>query len=227
MSSIMFPDQQTSTSPADDAVENQEVDMSAEVEVENPEADASVKLPPPAGNKVYPIKYSLDDTREGGAVNPSMAKNGKPFLNIFIKGNLVAEGVDDGYQINRYMNTLSNRTGNSEAHYFLYCAGEPVPQKISLQDLKDKFEEVLASNPTILGLCDWEAQYATGLKNKKGKDEYRTIAEGMRNFPKVKNEEGKLVHNHIVQSPRDGSPIQARLKVIKDLTAAEAAKLKT
>lgn len=225
-SSVMFPNESGSNSPADDAEVNQQIDMTAEVSVENPEADSSANVPPPAGDKVYPIRYSLDEEREGGAVIPSLTKRGAPFLNVFLKGNIIAEGVDDNFPIRRYMNTIQNRTGNSDVHYFLYCAGEPVANKMSLEDLKNKIEEVLASNPTVLGLCDWRAQYPDGTKNAKGKDNYKTLREGMKNFPKGKDENGKTVYNHILENPRDGSKVSARLEVFRDLTQAEASKLK-
>lgn len=224
--STMFPSENQSTSPADDAVENQQIDMNAEISVDNPEADVNEQIPPPAGDRVYPIKYSLNDAQEGGAVQAKLTKNGAPFLNVFLKGNIIAEGADDGFPVSRYMNTIQNRTGTSTVHYFLLCAGEPVLTKMSLQRLQDKIEEVLATNPTVLGLCDWRAQYPDGTTNpKNGKANYKTLKEGMKNFPKSKDESGKTVYNHILESPKDGSKVSARLEVFKDLTQAEAAKL--
>lgn len=57
-------------------------------------------------------------------------------------------------------------------------AGDPIPEGISLRQLKDHVEVVAAQSPRLIVVTEWQAQ----IKDKDGN--YKIIKRGQRNFPK-------------------------------------------
>lgn len=223
---MSFPEQNFNTNPAEGAVEHVDIDMNAEVEAAKPEADFNERLaPPPAG--IVPIKWSL---AEKGVV-PSLSKNKVPFLNVFLKGELLIPPPYENYPTNYYMNSLVGRSGTSEVHFFMHSVGEPLPARMTLGAMKDKLEEVLSNNPVGNAEVDWRASYQDGTDPRTNKPKWVEQAMHMNQFPFIDeldddgNKTGRKVRSHILKSKKDGEPLYAQLYVVKHLTQADVKKL--
>jgi hypothetical protein len=126
------------------------------------------------------------------------------------------------------VNSLTFRNKpTSELHHLLNLSGHVAPNRISVGELKTFASEALAEEPTVMAEVDWEAQ----APDKDGK--WKPIKLGnkvlnrMANFPLEYDDDGNPTGRHVqtVENPVDGSPVNARLYVVKYLSQAEAQRL--
>lgn len=223
----MFPQENLNADPSENAEEKITIDLDAQVEAANPEADFNERLAPaPAG--VYPIKWSL---AEKGVV-PALSKNKQPYLSVYLQGELVADPPFDGMKTQYYMNSIVNpRSGTSEVHFFMAALGNPVPARISLGDLKNLIETTLAANPVGNVEADWRGSYQDGVDPKTNKPKWVEQYKHMGQFPIVDelddagNKTGKKIRSHIGKSAKDGEPVFAQFYIVKHLTQSDVKKL--
>lgn len=205
--STMFPENlgaaATASTPEEENKIEEVVDLNEEQTVENPEADFNViPAPPPAGK--YAAKVILG---EDGISGRKSAKSGT-FLVIPLILKIMAEGQPyDGYEIRDYPNNIIQKMkGTSKAHWILHCLGETVPAKITHQDLKDRFESVLAQEPTIMIDLEWQASYKDPTDRRANKDGYVIGANRMSQFPKLPDGS----YSNLFKNPVDGTVVAAR-----------------
>ncbi len=108
---------------------------------------------------------------------------------------------------------FTTQTGQrtSRLHVFLDALGAPF-QGSNLQELKDWTEQTLAQNPRVGVRTKWEAQIET---DKSGKDKYKVVKAGQKNFPQMKDAEGNPTgeYNPVVTDPQTGKEATARAQV--------------
>ncbi len=219
----MFPQENLNTSPDSDAVETAAIDLNAEIVADDPEADFNERnAPPPAG--VYPIKWQLGDK----GVVPAQDKNGKPYVAVYLKGELQAESPFENYPVTYYMNSIIfGSKGTSEVHHFMNCIGEPLPNRITLGEMKERIENALANSPVGNALCDWKGSYQSGVNQQTGKAVWTDQYKSMKAFPIITdpNDPTKKIRSFIGKSPKDGENIFAQFVVKQHLSQSEAKKL--
>lgn len=202
----MFPEQNLNTSATTSVAEpvtTSEVDLNETVEVKDSTVDFNIVPPPPKAGK-YPVKWSLSDK----GIVPARSEKVGSFLNVHLTGNVIAEGTEyDGYTISEYMNSIYNKLkGTSELHDFLNKLGSPAPNRMTLGELKQHAEQVLAQNPVGTIELEWQAsEKNVGAKNAN-KDGYVTLKNRMSQF--TKNPDGS--YQNTTPSQIDGSAIPAR-----------------
>lgn len=219
----MFPQSQMSqASPDAEATEHVEVNLDAEVEAANPNADFNEAIPPPKAG-AYLFRWEVNPDK---GVVPSQTKKPPhtPFLNVFLLGKLVLDGSpDDGFTANYYLNSLINRRkGTSEAHHFLNILGSPVPQRITLGNLKTQLETTLANNPLSPAMLEWRCSYKDP-QTDKWIEQYKSMSQ----FPKELDDGGKWTGNYlnVAKSKLDGSDLFAQAYIVELLTDADYKKL--
>src|SRR6266852_3690031 len=207
----MFPESQlnqgtaTATETAEDTVETQEVDLNEKVEVADSTKDFNI-VPPPPPAKEYPIQWELNSDDKKGVVPARSAKVGQ-FLNVYLVGHIIAEGTEyNGFTVNEYMNSIYNKLkGTSEVHDFMNKLGSPVPNSLTLGELKEHVEKVLSIKPVGNAEIEWKATEKIPGDKRANKEGYVTLKNKMSQFKK--NQDGS--YQNFVESLVDGEKVYA------------------
>jgi len=224
MSAIFPQENATSTSPADDVEEKLQVNLDEETEVEDPEADVNERFAPPPASDLQPVRWSL---AEKGVV-PSVDKNKKSYLAVYLTAEILGVDGFDGYKINNhYMNSIARKV-TTEVHHFMNSIGEPLPNRIKLGDMKQRIEEALAKNPSSYVETDWRTGYSDPSKvdPRTHKPAFVEYKKSMSQFPLVDDPEnpGQKIRQFWVPSPKDGEPLYAQLYIKQILSPQEVQK---
>lgn len=196
--------EQTTNAPNGAEETTLEVDLNATVEVKDSTTDFNIIPPPPKAGK-YPVKWELNSEK---GIEPKNSPKVGNFLNVYLVGHIIAEGTEyDGYTISEYMNSIYNKLkGTSELHDFLNKLGSPAPNRMTLGELKQHAEQVLAQNPVGTIELEWSASEKNPGAKNANKDGYVTLKNRMSQF--TKNPDGSYVNT--TPSAIDGSPVAAR-----------------
>ncbi len=102
------------------------------------------------------------------------ARDGEVFLSVHI----MCQDEDSKGTAFDYVNTMKFRDLSS-LHVLMVCAGQALPNRASLAEIKELVELNLGSPQRVGFETEWEAQL------KVGENDYRTVLKGMKNFPPV------------------------------------------
>lgn len=198
-------------SPANgQAEESYEIDQNAVSEVKDATADFNV-IPPPPPAGTYPVRWKLGEK----GVEWGGSKKAGTFLNVYLEGELIAEGTDyNNYSLREYMNNIYNKLkGTTELHHFMNCLGVPLAPSMPMKDIKTLVETTLANSPIGMAEIEWQAKEKNPNSRRADKNGYVTLKNAMRQF--AKNPDGS--YNNTTPSEIDGSPVPATAYVLRHL----------
>ena len=169
---------------------NQEVEY--DPQVEDPFA---LPAPPPDGRHQAiislgratqgddPIQIKLQ--RKDGET--AETASGDPYLFVPVALKILAPGEEwDGLMVYDNVSSLKMRNGTTRLHEMLKACGNPPPRQCKLSVLRDMINQTLGgANVTVEIETQWKAQVKE--TDAKGKEEYKTLKTGMKNFPKLEN----------------------------------------
>lgn len=180
-------------------INDQSLQSQIEEQVEmDPEADAfSFPAPPPDG--VYEVRMQPSDQ---GWERRYSKKLNKHYLQIGLELRIVDPGgeFDDKPIFDNASDIVMQGTRICRIAGILKALGEAIPSKTTNIELCRKFEEVLATNPSLRIKTRWEGY---------SKDQEKTVKRGMASFPK--NAEGKPLH--VFEDPNTKEEITANVRI--------------
>lgn len=180
------------------------------VEVD-PNKDAFAAPPPPKdGTHLVRLGYGSDDPEKRWQRRKD--KNGNQYYATKLMAKIIAPGEEDDNKVvfDGFVSTMM-RQGTSRVIGVLQALGHDVGTITSHLDQVKALDNLLAGEPTCNIETEWEAQFNTGEKDDNGKDIYKRMKKGMKNFPSDANG----VYQHILESPVDGSDVSAQARIIR------------
>lgn len=207
-------------------VETSNIDLSAEIEVKDSEADSNVPSAPPPRN-VYPFQWRLNSEKGGqelgdGTVLPKgiavgIDKNKKPFITVHLLGKLTDDSSEfNGFPVSDQRNSIvfAGRP-TSDIHSILAKLGKPVSNKISLLNLINHIYEVFSEEPIGLAELDWRYNYKD---EESGK--WVNQASHMEQFPPTREDPNNpkspiIGYSNIIESKKDGEDGYASAYILK------------
>lgn len=205
-----------------------------------PEADIDTIVLPPEDIHTLKLRagkkgvYGPDTDKDGNPLSqPKLDKNNRAFFVAELEVILVSENPKyDGIRIFNFKDALMNgiyatsqvsqRNPTSAAADIANKTGYPFRKGATLSQNRAHLEELLASEPTIQGMIQWQATKETGETDENGYP-VRVIAKrGMKQFPplvidgQVQMENGVALHDARMQDT-DGTELVARAVVTRFL----------
>jgi len=121
-------------------------------------------------------------------------------------------GYGDGMKVFDYATSIiMQSSGTSRLHGVLRAIGAPAPARLSIQELARHVVNTLASETAT---CEIESQWEAQIKEtKNGRDEYRTVCKGMKNFPP--DDTSPTGYSPIAIDKITGQECRARAQVVR------------
>ena len=236
--------QEEATPPQTTTQSNSNINnLSLEDQVDDfdPEADADAIVLPPEGLHSFRLKLG-----KKGCYGPTTDKDGNPMkepkLDKYNRAFFVAEveaylihpnprydgirvfSFGDANQQNYVTSIVMARTKTSAAADMAAKTGYPFRSGAKLGENRQHFETLMAAEPTIKGLLQWQATKETGEEDENGYAVRRIAIKGMRNFDLLRNKEGEVVvedgqplHNPRTVDPSDNSELVGRAVIARFL----------
>lgn len=134
---------------------------------------------------------------------------------VYLSNQLTAKCVAEGESFNNmcgfdFVNTLVFE-GKSRMGAIIKFAGGEVPSSITFDALAKLYRDTLAPEPIVKIRGRWKAQEKNPEDGK-----YVTVCAGMRNFPPLKDAEGKIIpgkFNHVVMGPKSKEMVSAKFEI--------------
>ncbi len=175
----------------------------------DPNADPfSAPPPPPDGTHRFKLKL-------GKEWKLGLTKNNVNFLSNQLTAQCIAEGesFNNICAFDR-VNTLVFDGKSYMAGILKACKIE-VPTSISFDALAKLYRDTLATEPIVKCRGRWKAQEKNPAPTGP-KDQYVTVQAGMKNFPPLKDGEGKVIpgrFNHVVEGPKSKELCTAKFEI--------------
>lgn len=216
----------------------------------DPTADLNAVILPPDGLYTLRLKagqkgvYGPTKDKDGNLLDsPRVGKDGKGFFVADMQAYIVSEDPDlDGMRIWRegdatspgiYATSQKGRSGTSAAAHIANCAGYPFQVGAKIGANAQHFAQLLAGEPSIKGMIQWQATKETGENDERGYPVRKVAVRGMKNFPLLtkRGEDGNLVgvfnadgsqkHNPRMEDPQDGTELVATAVITRFLPLNE------
>lgn len=203
--------------------------------------------PPPERAEGYPVLLRLQERNDSdGAAKPAIYskvnKEGRPYIVLALEASFDTPGErTDGYRVSDWQTSIiQQESGSSGILNLLRLMGKPAPRGLSLRQLQQYVEGIFADPQVQLAgvplqaRIRWEASYKTDEGNYS-----KPFLKGMNRFPLktyakdvldvdgitvlhsagefVVDDEGRNVHEHIVDNPSGGEPVAAQLRIARYL----------
>lgn len=241
---------QVAPAPAPDQTNINQLSLEDQEDEVDPTADLNAIVLPPDGLYTLRLKagqkgvYGPTKDKDGNLLqSPKIDKNGKGFFVADMEAYIVSEDPKfDGGRLWRegtalspgiYVTSQKNlKTGSSGAAHVANCTGYPFAAGAKIGANRDHFAQLLAGEPTIKGMIQWQATKETGETDERGYP-VRVIAKrGMKNFPPLQRkqedgsletvyEDGVMVHNPRMEDPQDGTELVASAVITRFLPVGE------
>lgn len=231
----------TTEAPAQSNSNINNLSLDDQVDDFDPEADADAVVLPPEGLHTFKLKlgkkgiYGPTTDKDGNPLKePKLDKNNRAFFVADIEAHLVHanpryDGMrvfsfGDANQQNYVTSIVMARTKTSAAADMAAKTGYPFRSGAKLGENRQHFEQLMAAEPTIKGLVQWQATKETGEEDERGYAVRRIAIKGMRNFDLLRNKEGEVIsedgqqlHNPRTVDPSDGSELVGRAVITRFL----------
>lgn len=231
---------QTAEAPTNTNINDLSLDQ--QVDNEDPEADADAVVLPREGIHILRLKagkkgvYGPTTDKDGNPLQqPKLDKNNRAFFVAEVEAYLVHENPKyDGIRIFNLKDALSaggiyltslvqDRTNTSAAADVANKTGYPFQKGATLGQRRDHMQQLLAAEPSIKAMIQWQAAKETGEQDENGYP-VRTIAlRGEKSFPELRDSEGNIIledgvplHNPRV-TLQDGQEVVGRAVITRFL----------
>jgi hypothetical protein len=224
MHNFTFHEKETQMSATEPAANNQgeqeflnladlpSVDIGEDQVTVNPDADAfAAPAPVKDGDHQAKLMYGTDDPEKRWQRRKTKDGSGVYYATK-IQARIIEPGNEDDNKVvfDGFVSTMM-RNGTSRVIGVLAALGFPIESIHSHLDQVRALDNLLIGEPSCGIETEWEAQYNTGEKNDAGKDSYKRLKKGMKNFPQLPTGE----FSHVLESPVDGSDCSAQARVVR------------
>jgi len=217
------------------------LNLEDQVDDSDPEADMDAIVLPPDGVITLKLKagnkgvYGPTKDKDGNLLDsPKIDKQGAGFFVADLEIHVVSEDprydgirvfhIKDATQPAFVNSMFSPRTRTSSAADIANKTGYPFQKGASVGAKADHFRQLLASEPTIKGVLQWQAAKETGETDERGYAVRRVALRGMKSFPQLVDKEGNVVyhngnalHNPRTEDPQDGTELVAQAVITRFL----------
>ena len=167
--------------------------------------------PPPPPDGVHRFKLKLGKEWKQDVTSKNKI--------TYLSNQLTAQCVAEGESYNNmcafdFVNTLVF-DGKSRMAAIIKFAGGTVPERITFTDLAKLYRDTLAGEPIVKIRGRWKAQEKNPSPSGPN-DKYVTVQAGMRNFPPLKDADGKAIpgkYSHIVEGKLTKEPVAAKFDI--------------
>lgn len=213
-------EQSTSSSNSSEEISDLDDPRLQEPQNYDPNADSQQFIPPPEidenGNAIdYQIKLSLGENKKGNKrMYFKTDKNGRPFGILMVEARIVdPTGMFDNFKLaSVYPTTMTNRTSASEVSNLARVCGSPLPAGLTLKEIAEAIEPLLAAEPVVLARIQWTA-YCRACDQEKGK------LAGERNWPvKLDDQGNQICHTALKDCPDCGADLTPNIKIKRYIT---------
>ncbi len=189
-----------------------DLSLGQQVDNEDPEADADAVVLPREGVHVLRLKagkkgvYGPTRDKDGNPLQqPKLDKNNRAFFVAEIEAYLVSENPKyDGMRIFSFQDAtqaggiyatslVQARTNTSAAADVANKCGYPFPKGATLDQRADHMRQLLAAEPSIKGMIQWQAAKETGETDENGYAKRMVAVRGERNFPELRDSQGNII----------------------------------
>jgi len=141
-------------------------------------------------------------------------KTGVGFVNVHVQAKILNDQGQEGMSVFDNLTTII-MGGLSRLHATMDMAGSRLPDRATLEEIRELATTWLAQNPRVRITTQWLAEVNRGSKEKP---DYAVIAKGQRRFPPIVDEETQLPtgkYSRDVTDPKTGDLVSAQVKVVK------------
>lgn len=201
------------------AIDLDQLDVNLLTEDVTIDTDANpMDAPPPPPDKVWRVKVEVDAADfKVNTTNPKPGSQAvkQQYIAVTASATIVEDGPYSGRKFIIRENTLVFNNKNRMAYIILQALGgsqnpEAVAYVKTLNNfgkLALGFRDTFAAGRTMRLKSEWAAQYKV---NEKGKDVYKTLKTGMKNFKPVPGKPGEF--NHKLDSPAGEVAARAEIR---------------
>lgn len=219
-----------------------DLSLDNQVDNEDPEADADAVILPHEGIHLIRLKagkkgvYGPTTDKDGNPLqSPKLDKNNRAFFVAEVEAYLVSDNPKyDGIRIFCFQDALQNgiyltslvqaRTQTSAAADVANKTGYPFQKGSPLGQRRDHMQQLLAAEPSIKGLIQWQATRETGEQDENGYPVRVIAVRGEKNFEILHDKEGGIQQDTdgtALRNPRmtlpDGQEVVARAVITRFL----------